>query len=129
MQEATTRTTASVGSSMIGSGTFSTRTSPAAYINVARMLVPWLLSGWSFGVTAGSGCALRRDTAGPGDHGDDGRDAVREQLASVRGGVPGDRCDGHEDGQAERAAELVGDVDHAGGGAGVVVVHADDAGR
>jgi hypothetical protein len=32
-----TRTIASVGSTMVASGTFSTRTSPAAYMMVARM--------------------------------------------------------------------------------------------
>jgi hypothetical protein len=38
MQERSTRTTASVGSRSVGSGTFSTRTSPAPYIRVARMI-------------------------------------------------------------------------------------------
>lgn len=38
MQPATIRTMASVVSLMVGLGTVSTRTSPAPYINVARML-------------------------------------------------------------------------------------------
>ena len=37
MQALVTRMIASVGSTMEGSGTFSTRTSPALYISVARM--------------------------------------------------------------------------------------------
>src|SRR6266571_5063509 len=38
MQARVTRTMASVGASMDGSGTFSIRTSPASYISVARIL-------------------------------------------------------------------------------------------
>src|SRR6266851_4832073 len=40
MQARVTRTTASVGSLIAGSGTFSIRTSPAPYMTVARMSVP-----------------------------------------------------------------------------------------
>src|SRR5215210_6659743 len=38
MHARVTRTMASVGSTMVASGTFSTRTSPAAYMMVARMV-------------------------------------------------------------------------------------------
>src|ERR1700685_2777319 len=40
MQALRTRTIASVGSCNVGSGTLSIRTSPAAYIRVARLVVP-----------------------------------------------------------------------------------------
>src|SRR5262245_59066171 len=47
MQARVTRTMASVGSFTMGSGTFSTRTSPAPYITVARMLGSFTRSGGS----------------------------------------------------------------------------------
>jgi hypothetical protein len=52
-----------------------------------------------------------------------GEQAVGAEPAGVRGGEDRD-----EDAQAERPAELVRDVDQAGGGAGVLGSYAGDAG-
>jgi hypothetical protein len=64
-----------------------------------------------------------RDNEGEREHdradGERNRDAVREEVVDVqRVGVGGGE-DGDEGAEAEGPAELVGDVDQAGGGAGV----------
>ena len=66
------RTSASVGCLMAESGTFSTRTSPAPYISVARMMV----SPFTLVVTAPwSARAVGEDVLEDGQRGEDGRPA------------------------------------------------------
>src|SRR5215217_8662455 len=75
MQALVMRMIASVGSTMEGSGTSSTRTSPAAYMSVARMVLAPGLEVVRVGQTARPAAGLR--------HGVDGRSAAGLQGGAV----------------------------------------------
>src|SRR5215216_2169237 len=69
MQALVMRTIASVGSTMEGSGTSSTRTSPAAYMSVARMVLAPGLEVVRVGQTARPAAGLQGGAVNPPQRG------------------------------------------------------------
>ena len=128
MQERSTRTTASVGCFSTGSGTSSTRTSPAPYMSVARTSVPFS-GGWAARgpETRHAGGVGRSGSVGGGRRGAlllvvrlliliNGRRPAREQGERVRASASDGFGGVDEQGQAGVGGELqrlVGEVEVA----------------